>query len=73
MKQIFIFILLFLLVIALAILMDVLQGLDVYEALSAFLKIEQKRTAPEYVTILIFFLPLIISKSYHYIKNNKDN
>lgn len=72
MKQIFIFFLLFSLLIALAILMDLIQGLGISEILHAFVKIGQQIKGEEVVLIVMFFLPLIISKAYDYIKNTNN-
>jgi hypothetical protein len=72
MKQIIIFFLLFSLLIALAILMDLIQGLGISETLNAFVKVGQQIKGEELVLMVIFFLPLIISKTYDYIKNTNN-
>ncbi|PGY12940.1 hypothetical protein COE25_07105 [Bacillus sp. AFS031507] len=51
MKRISIFFLIFSLVITLAILMDLLQGLGFYEALYGFIKMKQKLTGEDIVVI----------------------
>lgn len=56
MKQLFIFFLIFSLVIAIAILMDLFQGLGVHEALYGFKKMKQKLTGED-IVLDFFYLP----------------
>lgn len=67
-KRTFISLLLFFLVISLAILMDMIQGLGFNEILHSFIKIGQQISGEDYVILLIFFLPVIFSKVFNYIK-----
>lgn len=70
-KQLFIFLLLFSLLTALAILLDMIQGLGIDEILHTFIKMGQQITGEDYVLIIIFFLPLIISKASDYLKTKQ--
>ncbi|WML48989.1 hypothetical protein RCG23_02445 [Neobacillus sp. PS3-34] len=71
-KQLFIFLLLFSLITALAILLDMIQGLGIDEILHTFIKMGQQITGEDYVIIIIFFLPLIISKASDYLKTKQN-
>ncbi|MDR4947994.1 hypothetical protein [Neobacillus cucumis] len=73
MKHLFIYILLFLLVIAVATLLDILQGLTVMDTLHVFLLIKQKMTGEELFLIFLFFLPLISSLSKTYLKKTRSS
>ena len=74
MKKIFlIFILLFSLVIAVNIIIDLLQGLSMYETFYSLMKIKQKMTGEEVVLIIFFFLPLIFTKANRIINQKKNN
>ncbi|MED4227201.1 hypothetical protein [Neobacillus cucumis] len=73
MKHLFIYILLFLLVIAVATLLDILQGLTVMDTLHGFLLIKQKMTGEELFLIFLFFSPLIISLSKTYFKKTQSS
>jgi hypothetical protein len=70
-KQIFISLLLFSLLIALTFLLDTIQGLGIDEILHCFNKIGQQMTGEGYVIIIVFFLPLIFSKAYDYLKTKQ--
>jgi hypothetical protein len=70
MKQIYIFLLLLSLNFSLAILMDLIQGLSMYETIHAIIKFKQKMTGEEIVLIILFFLPLIFTKVDSINKNN---
>lgn len=71
MKQMFIFILLFSLVTGLGAGMDLIQGLGLIETLEGFKRIKQLINSEEYILILLFFLPLLLSKSNKYLKSKQ--
>ncbi|MBM7651064.1 hypothetical protein [Neobacillus cucumis] len=73
MKHLFIYILLFLLVMAVATLLDILQGLTFMDTLHGFLLIKQKMTGEELFLIFLFFSPLIISLSKTYFKKRQSS
>ena len=56
-KILLIFILLLSLVLAVNIIIDLLQGLSMYDTFYSFMKIKQKMTGEEVVLIIFFFLP----------------
>jgi hypothetical protein len=72
MKLIFIFVFLLSLAIGVVIVMDMLQGLGITEVIHSFIKIKQKLTPEEMSLIVLFFMPLIISKFNHFYKNHKE-
>lgn len=61
MKQLFIFVFLFLLVYALVTSLDLLQGLGVSETLHELIKIRHRTSVEDYFLSVVFFLPLLIS------------
>ncbi|PFN77028.1 hypothetical protein COJ85_32395 [Bacillus sp. AFS076308] len=73
MKQLFIYILLFFLVISAATFLDILQGLSVMDTLHIFLILKQKLTGEDWMLICLFFLPLIFSLSNNFLKKNHSS
>lgn len=73
MKHLFVYILLFLLVIAVTTFLDILQGFTVMDTLHGFLIIKQKITGEELFLFFLFFLPLIYSLSKSYYKKKQSS
>ncbi|MFC4809671.1 hypothetical protein [Paenibacillus sp. GCM10023250] len=61
MKQLLVFVLLFLLVYALDTWLDVLQGFGIFETWHALTKIKYRSGIEDYLLGLVFLLPLLIS------------
>jgi len=61
-QLLFIILLLFSLVIGVNIIIDLLQGLSIYETFNSFKKIKQKMTGEEVILIIFSFLPLVFTK-----------
>lgn len=72
-QLLFIFLLLFSLVIGVSIIIDLLQGLSIYETLYSFIKIKQKLTGEEVILIIFSLLPLVFAKVNRSINNKKKN
>lgn len=51
--------------------MDLIQGLGLIETLEGFKRIKQLINSEEYILILLFFLPLLLSKSNKYLKSKQ--
>lgn len=54
-----------------SIIIDLLQGLSIYETLNSFKKIKQKMTGEEVILIILSFLPLVFTK-INRSSNNKN-